>query len=72
VNRFLRHLVPDDSSVTLPLGGEVTVNGKVVGTITSSAPGVALGFVRREVDPPTKATVDGAAVSVDALPQPTA
>ena len=72
VNRFLRHLVPDDSSVTLPVGGEVTVNGKVVGTITSSAPGVALGFVRREVDPPAAATVDGVGARVELLPQPTA
>lgn len=72
VNRFLRHVVPEDPSVTLSVGGEITVNGKVVGTITSSAPGVALGFVRREVVPPAPATIDGVAAHVELLPRPTA
>lgn len=72
VNRFLRHLVPEDPSLTLPVGAEITVNGKVVGAVTSAAPGIALGFVRREVDPPTAAVVDGAPVRVEALPQSTA
>jgi len=69
VNRFLRHIVPNDPSVTLPVGGEVTVGDKVVGTITSSAPGIALAFVRREVDPPAPATVDGVAAHVELLPR---
>lgn len=51
VNRFLRHLVPDDPDVVLHVGGEITVAGKMVGTVTSSAPGVALGYLRREVEP---------------------
>jgi folate-binding protein YgfZ len=68
VNRFLRHLVPDDDTVVLPVGGEITVGSKVVGTITSSAPGVALGYVRREVEPPAPATVDGAPLTVRAIP----
>ena len=52
VNRFLRHLVPADDGRVLPVGAEVTVGDKVVGTVTSSAPGIALGYVRREVEPP--------------------
>ncbi len=72
VNRFLRHIVADDASVSLPVGGEITIDGKVVGTVTSSAPGVALGFVRREVDPPAGATVDGVDARVELIPRPTA
>src|SRR5204863_2372333 len=40
VNRFLRHLVPEDTSAVLPAGAEITVADKVVGTVTSSAPGI--------------------------------
>jgi folate-binding protein YgfZ len=71
VNRFLRHVVPDDASLTLPVGGEITVATKVVGTITSAAPGIALGYVRREVEPPVTATVDGTAVRIAAIDQST-
>ena len=67
VNRFLRHVVPADSGVTLQVGAEITVGEKVVGSITSSSAGIALGFVRREVDPPTDATVDGVAVHVETI-----
>ena len=67
VNRFLRHLVPAGDDVVLPVGAEITVGEKVVGTVTSSAPGIALGFVRREVDPPADATVDGTSVGVREL-----
>ena len=52
----------------LPVGAEITVADKVVGTITSSAPGIALGYVRREVEPPAPATVDGLPVDVRDLP----
>ncbi|MEO6469761.1 MAG: hypothetical protein ABIP21_11735 [Acidimicrobiia bacterium] len=68
VNRFLRHVVPDDSGVTLPVGAEIVVGEKVVGSITSSAPGAAIGFVRREVDPPASATVGRVAAQIAALP----
>ncbi len=71
VNRFLRHIVPEDPSVTLSVGGEIVVGEKVVGAVTSAAPGIALGFVRREVEPPAPATVDGVPVRVEALPRPT-
>jgi hypothetical protein len=68
VNRFLRHLVPASDDVLFPVGSEITVGEKVVGRVTSSAPGIALGYVRREVEPPADATVDGTAVTVQALP----
>lgn len=68
VNRFLRHLVPADGATVLHVGAEVCVDGKPVGSVTSSAPGIALGYVRREVDPPAAATVDGTNVAVRNLP----
>ena len=67
VNRFLRQVIPADSDVTLPVGAPITVGEKVVGSITSSAPGVAMGFVRREVDPPADATVDGGEVHLETI-----
>ncbi len=69
VNRFLRHVLPADTGVTLPVGAEIITGEKVVGSITSSAPGIAMGFVRREIDPPAAATVDGVAAQIAALPQ---
>lgn len=71
VNRFLRHIVPDDATVTLPVGAPILVGDKVVGSITSAAPGIAMGFVRREVEPPASATVGGVTARVDSLPQST-
>jgi folate-binding protein YgfZ len=68
VNRFLRHLVPSDPDTVLPVGAEVVVDGRAVGRVTSSAPGIALGYVRREVEPPAEAVVGGVAVEVRALP----
>jgi len=67
VNRYLRHLRPGDPSVSLPVGGEVVVDGKVAGSVTSSAPGVSLGYVRREVEPPAECTVDGAPVRIEVI-----
>ncbi len=68
VNRFLRHIVPDLDTDELPVGAEIIVDAKVVGTVTSSVPGLAMGFVRREVDPPATGTVDGHAVAIHLLP----
>jgi folate-binding protein YgfZ len=56
VNRFLRRFtaIEGDWPVT---GAEVVVDGKVVGSLTSVAPATvptgALGYVRREIEPPT-------------------
>ena len=56
VNRFLRRF-HDIEGDWPPAGAEVVVDGKVVGTLTSVAPAAlptgALGYVRREVDPPS-------------------
>lgn len=58
VNRFLRRLVLDGREE--PARGAVILAGdREVGVITSAAPGCALGFVRREVEPGTVVTVDG-------------
>jgi tRNA-modifying protein YgfZ len=74
VNRFLRrvHVIEGDWPVP---GAEVVVDGKSVGSLTSVAPADAptgaLGYVRREVDPPAAVELrwDGghAHARVDAL-----
>jgi folate-binding protein YgfZ len=64
VNRLLRRLRNDG---TLTPGAEVTVDGKTVGTVTSAVPGVALAFVRREVDPGATVTVAGTDATVEAV-----
>ena len=55
VNRFLRRLSAIEGDWP-PVGAEVVVDGKVVGALTSVAPAElptgALGYVRREVEPP--------------------
>ncbi len=68
VNRFLRHLVPADRATVLPVGAQISVGGTTVGAVTSSAPGIALGYVRREVEPPADAMVGDITASVRALP----
>jgi folate-binding protein YgfZ len=68
VNRFLRHVVADAPGALLPVGAEVVVDGKTVGTVTSAAPGIALAFVRREVEPPAAAAVGDHAVTIRAIP----
>jgi hypothetical protein len=68
VNRYLRHVRPADPSVTPDRGAALVRDGKTVGTITSSSPGIALALVRREVEPPAQAEVDGQIVTVEALP----
>ena len=56
VNRFLRRFTAIDGDWPT-VGAEVVVDGKVVGSLTSVAPGElptgALGYVRREIDPPS-------------------
>jgi folate-binding protein YgfZ len=62
VNRYLRRLQVDGDTVP-PAGASVIAADKEVGSITSAAavPGetrvVALGMVRREIDPPADVTV---------------
>jgi folate-binding protein YgfZ len=55
VNRFLRRIA-DIEGDWPPVGAEIVVDGKVVGALTSVAPVElptgALGYVRREVEPP--------------------
>ena len=48
VNRRLRVLELEGDDVP-PYDAEVTLDGKAVGRITSAVPGLALGYVRREV-----------------------
>ena len=62
VPRHLRGLLIDGA--VAPVGAEVLVEGEVVGSITSAAPGaaghgggVALAYVKRSVEPPASATV---------------
>ncbi len=56
VNRFLRR-VADIEGDWPPVGAEIVVAGKVVGALTSVAPTElptgALGYVRREIEPPS-------------------
>ncbi|HLM18402.1 MAG TPA: folate-binding protein, partial [Acidimicrobiia bacterium] len=56
VNRFLRRIA-DIEGDWPPVGAEVVVDGKVVGALTSVAPADlptgALGYVRREIEPPS-------------------
>jgi tRNA-modifying protein YgfZ len=75
VNRFLRRVVDVEGDWPAP-GAEMVVDGKVVGTLTSVAPAElptgALGYVRREVEPPAHVElrwVGGTALAVvaDAL-----
>ena len=69
VNRYLRHLVPADAATVLPTGAEVVAGEKVVGKVTSAAPGIALGFVRREILSGSVVHVDGLDVTVRELPR---
>jgi tRNA-modifying protein YgfZ len=69
VNRLLRRLRTADDAV-LEVGADVTVDAKPVGTVTSAVPGVALAYIRREIDPGTKATVAGDTVTVTVTVEP--
>lgn len=68
VNRLLRWVRPRDAATRLGRDTEVQVDGKVVGQVTSAVPGLALAYIRREVDPPAPATVDGTPALVESLP----
>lgn len=71
--RHLRGLVIDDGRVPEP-GAPIVVDGDLVGTVTSAAhsahlaAGVALGYVRRAVTPPSQAIVGDAPARIVELP----
>jgi folate-binding protein YgfZ len=70
VNKYLRRLT--DIEGVPPRGADIVAGEKVVGTVTSSAPGAAMGYVRREVEPPAPVELrwDGGAgrAIVEAIP----
>jgi tRNA-modifying protein YgfZ len=72
VNKYLRRLtgIADEP----PRGAEIVAGEKVVGTVTSSAANVALGYVRHEVEPPADVELrwDGhtAHARVEPIPTP--
>ncbi len=68
VNRRLRRIRPRDTALVLSRDSDIEVDGKAIGKVTSAVPGVALGYVRHEVDPPAAATVAGAPVVIEPLP----
>jgi folate-binding Fe-S cluster repair protein YgfZ len=71
VNRFLRRLALPGTSPP-PAGADVSVDGRVVGQVTSAAavPGdervVALAMIRREIEPPADVQVGWDDTTVDA------
>ncbi|MGQ0804593.1 MAG: CAF17-like 4Fe-4S cluster assembly/insertion protein YgfZ [Actinomycetota bacterium] len=70
VNKYLRRLTHVEGDV--PPDAEIMAGDKVVGAVTSAASGVALGYVRREIEPPADVTLrwDGgeASATVTSLP----
>ncbi|HET9071886.1 MAG TPA: hypothetical protein VFN60_08240 [Acidimicrobiales bacterium] len=65
-----RHLRLLRSATPLAAGTELTVGGKVVGTVTSASPlgPVALGYVGRAVEPGASVDAGGVPAEVTALP----
>jgi folate-binding protein YgfZ len=51
---------------TAQVGDTLVVDGRDVGRVTSVAPGVALAYVRREVELPVEATIGAERVRIDA------
>jgi len=67
VNRHLR-LLGVDGTAGAPEGAPIVHEGREVGAITSAAPGVALGYVRREVGPGSRVEVAGVGATVRPRP----
>lgn len=73
VPKHLRVIVAADGT-DLTVGGVLTIDGAEVGQLTSvasgggDAPAVGLAYVKRSVEPPAVADVDGLAVAVAAAP----
>jgi tRNA-modifying protein YgfZ len=77
VNRYLRRLTGIENGRP-PRGSEIVSGDKVVGTVTSTVhdtdlPGVALGYVRHEIDPPAEVELrwDGGTGRARVEPVPT-
>src|SRR5262249_51700946 len=75
VNRFLRRLTAIDGDRPAR-GDEIVASGAVVGTVTSVTPEgvlpVALGYVRREVEPGARVELRPTSVSATTPPDPAA
>ena len=67
-NKVARHLRTLLLSAPAPAGTEIMADGAEVGSLTSSAGMVALGYVHRKVAPGDTVTVAGAPAEVRALP----
>ncbi len=67
VNRHLR-LLEVEGGTTVSIGASVVHEGRDVGVVTSAAPGVALGYVRREVEPGAQVEVAGSIATVRMRP----
>lgn len=68
VNRFLR-LLELGSGPTPDRGAPIEHGGRVVGEVTSAAGAVALGYVRREIEPGSEVIVGGRPATVRARPR---
>ncbi|MGH9051262.1 MAG: YgfZ/GcvT domain-containing protein [Acidimicrobiia bacterium] len=73
VNRYLRRLTVAEGA-SAPRGAEIVAGDKAVGTVTSAAGSVALGYVRREVEPPAEVILrsDGSETTATVAELPTA
>lgn len=56
-----------DGEASVVVGGEIIVAGEIVGEVTSTASGVALGYLKRSVDVPAGATVGNTAAELLAI-----
>jgi folate-binding protein YgfZ len=72
VNRYLRVLRDVAAADGMPRGAEIATAEKVVGSVTSVAGSSALGYVRREVEPPAEVTLrwDGGEATATAVEPP--
>jgi folate-binding protein YgfZ len=71
VPRHLRGLVVEDGAAAGPVlvpGAPVVVGGAEVGVVTSAVDGVALAYVKRDVQPPVEAEVAGRVARIGVLP----
>jgi folate-binding Fe-S cluster repair protein YgfZ len=66
VNKHLRRLRVEGAG-SLAVGDELSADAKVVGAVTSSAGDVALGYVRREVEPGARLQSGSAEVLVEEI-----